>query len=430
MNIFNLSLPSLKINLSDVPENETPESCISKLRAIRVPPELESADRLVKLAYRYLKNPDITCWSITASDRESEHSFKSMSYETLYDRPSAQGTFKIVIPYPDENSGTVLIRCLSAKEGAHDCLDSFHEESSKQIILCYLLDLALTSLPPDEHIRFARIPRVTNIGFHDNDGLRPFRIDERIDQTALQYIRSIPDQNERQRAFCVILLQVMNTLRVLRDECNFVHGDMKLDNLGVKLSDEGKCVQSYILDFGLSCISWKDINIRSRISPYHAIVNATPVNLLPNDLLFLLSSSITKIRGIFELGCADNDRCVMEKMILFILTTIGTGDMKKPHVVYEPLVFTGERARILSNENVEAIACSLILNYKARACNTLSPSTETRLSRCQLRIERIASDIVRANSPFPPGADERASLTLPGAPQSPVMMSSSRPSNT
>lgn len=431
----------LQVDVEEEPEASravvrTSEACLREIESVVIPPELESADRMVKIAYRYLKYPDAedknVCWALNASDDKTQLNFSSTRLDNRGAR-SFRGSMKSVSYYPDDDGETVLVSCRPFLAATNDCIEDFHEESSKHILLYHFVQSFLESaaVPEEEKIRFARVSRVFDIGYLNNDSFVPFRIDERIERSALDYLRSIKDEMHRQQQFCAILLQVMNTVKFLREHCGFVHGDLKLDNIGVKIIGT-QCVQSYLLDFGLSCMNWNGILVGSRVSPYFGIRNPNPVQLLPNDMLYLLSSSVTKIHGLFALGCADQKRCVLEKMILFILTTIGEDDANgqdqivRTSVVYEPTAFMHNRARILSPRNVEAITCTLILNYKSTACGKNSSSADERLNRCQHIVEEIATEITRASSPL-----WTDGITPPDSPRSssPPMMVSERPSS-
>lgn len=430
-------LPKLSLDIEEEPSSpqKSPEECTNEINSVKIPTFLEEAPDLVKIAYRYLKlesdrgtdyDPNL-CWASSASMDQGNVKFTTKPFEVDEDSPIMKGSSKFVRPYPEKNSMSVIVRCRALQEGVKHCLRYFHQESSKQILLRFLLEKYLKTLGDDENQKrlFARIPEVTNIGYENNDPGLPFRMDQRVTQTAAEYIREIKDQSERQQAFCAILLQVMNTLRVLWEISGFVHGDLKLDNIGVETGQD--CIRTYIMDYGLSCIRLniddrQALQIGSLVSPYRSNMNPSPVMLLPNDLLFLLVSSVTKMQGIFALGCADHKRCALEKMILFILTTIGKDDMYLPYVVYEPDVFVDDRARILSRENVEAIACSLILNFKNQ-CTTSSESTIRRLNKCEIILSNIANEINRAVSPFENAAsDNLSSSAFPVEPSSPPVV--------
>lgn len=405
------------------------QACRAKIdeikRTTRIPDEI-AGNHLATLAYLFLVHPDNECWASTADGTTNRGVVFANATVDHVRSTTSSGSMKVVTPYPDADGRHVILRCRTGAENFMSCVADFHYESCKQILLRHILSVCLTTVPPEDHIRYAKIAKIESIGFERNQSFSPFRIEERIDATALAYLMSVKTQIERQRAFCSILIQIRNTLDFLQ-RFRFAHGDLKLDNIGVKVLPNG-CVQAYFLDFGLSCFEWGEVSIGTKTSVFFSRRNDPPVFLLQNDLLFLMVSTITKVSGLFYLGCADARACMLEKMILFILSAViqDGGNIDAPYMVYEPSEFaSGRRAALLSNRNMDAIVCTLILHYKTQNCNTPSPSAEERLRTCESTLVRISEEIARLNSPIQ--FDRARAGAGGGSPSPPPMMTQQRP---
>jgi hypothetical protein len=237
---------------------------------------------------------------------------------------------------------------------------SFLTEFAMQIVLHGVLSSALEKM----------IPQVYEIVRSDN---KLVVTTQRVGKTLDVDMKSSPSD----QTFCVCLYQVARTLQWLRRNCNFIHGDLKMNNVALDGVPSGcPSVQSYIFDFGFSSFDLEDPRVHVSPKPRYADITTTPLSGGPpghNDLLFFLATSYIVWRKIIGAFNSPKVRSVLHGYVMYLMNTLYV----RIRDVIKDDRFMKQRMYAMYNPNSAGVLdgtvgielVKLILNeYKADAC--------------------------------------------------------------
>ncbi len=200
---------------------------------------------------------------------------------------TAEGGSKAAFPVRGEQGKIALI--LIRKRPDADEIRDLLTEAAMQVVLHHKLTNFLNKLAPEKRRHYARIPEVYTVARDNREGI--VIVTERVDEMLDEYLERSPSD----QIFCLCLYQVTRTIAWLRKKFNFIHGDLKMNNVAVERTpSECPPVQSYIIDFGMS--SFESVRDNVRVAKQALYIdtsrskNAHGVHS-HNDILFFLLST-------------------------------------------------------------------------------------------------------------------------------------------
>lgn len=279
------------------------------------------------------------------------------------------GSYKNVYSW---NEDTVVV---APKEANVHEFKEFLTEAAKHVLIHNLWKTQLWDQIDDERKQhYASIPEIVAISWivSANTSLYvPIIIMEKIPAILSNYMKY--NHVNKRRDFCIVLYQITRTVQWLHRQCNFIHGDLKMNNVGLKVMKNGACprVQACLFDFGLSSIQWGEVSIPS---PLHYKNIYTPNKLEGahgnNDILFFLISSYA-VWGNYLGFNRNNIRSILDAYIFYLVDMLYAQinsalpkDKTRHYAAYNPTT-----AGKLFDGSVQYDVVRLILSsYKTDAC--------------------------------------------------------------
>lgn len=235
-------------------------------------------------------------------------------------------------------------------------------EAAVQIILHKVLTDFVGSLDASRRKHYALIPEVFSVSRVNGKCVIVMqRIGKSLDKTLLE--------NKSDQTFCICLYQVARTIQWLRKKCNFIHGDLKMDNVALtEFPSECPTVQSYIIDFGFASMDLEEPRVR--VAPRPKYMDTTTRTLGPpghNDLLFFLITSYVGWRDMISSYNAPKIRSVLQGYALYLVNTLYV-QLRAKTSTDQYAIYNANSAGVLDDSVGVEIARIILNEYKSNAC--------------------------------------------------------------
>ncbi len=312
-----------------------------------------------------------------------------------------QGTFKNVYKY---GSDMVLL----VPKGQPD---EFLRDAAKQMVIAEIFQTHYVSLDPEQRLHFARIPRIQWIGWIQGT---PVVLMERVPDV----LDTVMTKKRDLKTFCVCMYQLTRTIRWLHKKCKFIHGDLKMNNVGLRTLSSCPMVQAYILDFGFASFELPDVTV----PPQHIYMDTSTRRAGPhgnNDILFFLVTSYTAWHDVLRYQ-RNSIQSALEAYVMYLVDTIfarvrrdlpGAGAVAQHYSVYNP----GTAGPTFDDAVQLDVVRVILASFKADACvarilhqSSADPEDVQMLQRARDQIAQITDELARVRTDAQSKADELA----------------------